>query len=83
MMMRINLLRGGKRPFPIRLGLELFKLRTGVYLGPPLAITYRPDLLNKELANYIQRGMYGSERWSRGETELFAAFISKLNSCSF
>lgn len=81
--MRIDLLHGGKRPLPIRLSLGLFKLRAGVYPGPPLAITYRPDLLTKDLANYIQRGMHGSGGWSRGDVELFAAFVSKLNSCHF
>ena len=50
--MRIDLLHGGKRPLPIRIGLELFKLRAGVYLGPPLALTYRPDLLTKDVADY-------------------------------
>ena len=81
--MRIDLLHGGKRPLLMRIGLELFKLRAGVYLGPPLALTYRPDLLNKDLAHYIQRGMSGSGGWSQGEAELFAAFVSKLNSCNF
>jgi hypothetical protein len=81
--MRIDLLHGGRRPLPIRLGIELFKLRAGVYPGPPLALTYRPDLLNKDLAGYIQRAMHGSGGWSRGEAELFAAFVSKLNSCNF
>ena len=81
--MRVDLFQGGKRPLPMRLGLALFKLRAGVYPGPPVAITYRPDLLTKDLARYIQRGMHGSGGWSKGEAELFAAFVSKLNSCQF
>jgi hypothetical protein len=46
-------------------------------------MTYRPDLLNKDLAGRIQRAMHGSGGWSKGEAELFAAFVSKLNSCNF
>ena len=81
--MRIDLLHGGRRPWSARLGLALFKLRTGVTLGPPLALTYRPDLLNKDLADYLSRGMFGSGGWSKGEAEMFAAFVSNLNSCNF
>lgn len=81
--MRIDLLRGGKRPFPIRVGLLLFKLRAGVIPGPPLAITYRPDLLTTDLRDYTLRGMHGSGGWSKGDAELFAAFVSKLNTCHF
>ncbi|KAA3655742.1 MAG: hypothetical protein DWQ04_33085 [Chloroflexi bacterium] len=81
--MRIDLFRGGKRPFPIRIALTLFKLRAGAYPGPPVAITYRPDLLTKDLGNYISRGMHGSGGWSKGEAEMFAAFTSSLNSCQF
>jgi len=81
--MRIDLLHGGRRPLHVRLSLALFKLRAGIYPGPPLALTYRPDLLNKDLNGYILRGMHGSGGWSRGDAELFAAFVSRLNSCNF
>lgn len=81
--MRIDLLHGGRRPKAVRLSLGLFKLLAGVYPGPPLALTYRPDLLTKDLNGYILRAMHGSGGWSRGDAELFAAFVSQLNSCSF
>ena len=81
--MRINLFEGGKRPRLIRLGLEFVRWQLGVYEGPTVALTYRPDLLGNELREYILRGMHGSGGWSKGEAELFAAFVSKLNSCSF
>ncbi len=81
--MRIDLFRGGKRPFPVRLQLELFKLRAGIYPDPMVALTYRTDLLNKDMRDYILRAMHGSGGWSKGEAELFAAFVSSLNSCSF
>jgi DNA primase large subunit len=47
--MRIDLLHGGRRPWLARLVLALFKLRAGAYLDRIVAITYRPDLLNREL----------------------------------
>lgn len=81
--MRINLMTGGKRPLLAKLSMELFKWRAGVYAGPTVAITYRPDLLNQDLAGYILRGMHGSGGWTKGEAELFAAFVSHLNSCNF
>ncbi|MEM7330785.1 MAG: hypothetical protein AAF490_01745 [Chloroflexota bacterium] len=81
--MRIDLLKGGKRPFPFRIAIRFMKLQAGVYSGPPLALTYRPDLLTKDLRDYMLRGMHGSGGWSKGEAELFAAFVSRLNSCNF
>ncbi|MEM7116707.1 MAG: hypothetical protein AAF614_30005 [Chloroflexota bacterium] len=81
--MRIDLISGGKRPFPARIMMELFKWQAGVYAGPTVTITYRPDLLNRDLANYTLRGMHGSGGWTKGEAELFAAFVSHLNSCNF
>ena len=81
--MRIDLFHGGQRPLPVRLGLELFKWRAGVYPGPPVAMTYRPDFFNKDLRGYIMRAMHGSGGWNKGEAELFAAFVSNLNSCNF
>ena len=81
--MRIDLFHGGRRPMVVRLGLALFKLRAGVYPGPPVALTYRPDLLNRDLRDYILRAMHGSGGWNKGEAELFAAFVSSLNRCRF
>jgi hypothetical protein len=31
----------------------------------------------------VRRGMTPSEQWVRGEIELFAAFVSRLNHCLF
>lgn len=81
--MRIDLFHGGCRTIPARLGLEAFKLRAGVYPEPVVTISYRPDLISKNLTGYILRGMHGSGGWSKGDAELFAAFVSSLNSCHF
>lgn len=81
--MRIDLMNGGRRPWRMRLGLRLIKWRTGVYPGPPLTLSYRPDLFHKDLMGYLLRGMSGSGGWSKGAAELFGAFVSNLNSCHF
>ncbi|RMG91800.1 MAG: hypothetical protein D6706_17835 [Chloroflexi bacterium] len=81
--MRINLIQSKRRSPGARVALALFKMRTGAYPGPVLALTYRPDLLNRDFRKYIARGMSGAGCWSRGEAELFAAFVSRLNSCHF
>lgn len=81
--MRIDLFKGGRRPLAVRLGLAYFNFRAGIYPGPPLVLTYRQDLLNQDLTEYILRAMHGSGGWSKGEAELFAAFVSSLNSCNF
>lgn len=81
--MRIDLLHGGQRPWYMALGLRLAKLLTGTYPGPPLAISYRPHFFNKDFAGYIMRAMHGSGGWDKGHAEMFAAFVSQLNSCHF
>ena len=81
--MRIDLFQGGRRPLTARLILALFNLRAGIYPGPPLVLTYRPDFLTQDLNDYLFWGMYGLRGWRRGDVELFAAFVSSLNSCNF
>ena len=82
-MMRVDLFHGGQRPWYMKVGLQLAKLRTGVYPGPPLTISYRPDLFHKDFVGYIMRAMHGSGGWDKGHAEMFATFVSKLNSCKF
>lgn len=81
--MRVELLEGGRRPWPVRAGLELARAALGVYPGPPLALSYRPDLFHSELFAYILHSMRGAQGWDKGHGELFAAFVSRLNSCRF
>ncbi|MFT7668192.1 MAG: hypothetical protein ACI8X5_000881 [Planctomycetota bacterium] len=81
--MRIDLIHGGRRPWFMKLGLKIAKLAIGCYPGPPLAISYRPDLYHADFIGYMLRGMRGSGGWKKGDSELFAAFVSNLNSCKF
>lgn len=81
--MRLDLLSGGKRPWWLRLGFALARWRLGVIPGPTVFITYRPDLVSARFRGYLMRPMCGRGSWTRGEAELMAAFVSKLNTCHF
>ena len=81
--MRIDLFNSGNRPLPFTIGLKLVRKYVNAYPGPPLAISYRMDLFDRSFIGYIVRAMKGSGGWDRGHAEMFAAFVSKLNSCVF
>ena len=81
--MRVDLMKGGRRPWYAGVLLRIAKARIGILPGPPVVITYRPDLWARELLGYIVRGSKGAGGWGRGNAELFGAFVSKLNSCGF
>ena len=81
--MRVNLFRGGRRPWYMRVGLMLVRWRTGVYPGPPLTLSYRPDLFHRDFVGYITRAMHGSGGWNKGQAEMFGAFDSHLHACPF
>ena len=81
--MRVDLIRGGRRPWHMRIGMRIGRQVLGIYPGPPLAISYRPDLYHRDLLGYLLRGMRGSGGWEKGDAELFASFVSSLNSCHF
>lgn len=81
--MRVDLTRSKHRPWYMRMGLALARRRLGTYPGPPLTISYRPQFFHRELVGYIMRAMHGSGGWTKGDAEMFAAFVSDLNSCHF
>lgn len=81
--MRIDLLHSVHRPWFIKMGLSLMQWRVGALPGPPLAISYKPKFFQRDFISYIIRAMAGSGGWNKGEAELFASFVSKLNQCEF
>mgnify|MGYP002637769499 CR=1 FL=1 len=81
--MRIDLVRGGKRPWYLDAARLLLRAHFGDVPGPMLALTYRHDLVHAQLRHYLTRGMHASGAWTKGESELFAAFVSELNRCKF
>lgn len=80
--MRIDL-EGGRRPWPMRAMLWLVRSTVGMVPGPMLVMSRRPDLMTGSLRRYVMRAAAGNDQWSRGETELMAAFVSDLNRCHF
>ncbi|MBX7078415.1 MAG: hypothetical protein K1X88_04440 [Nannocystaceae bacterium] len=46
-------------------------------------LTYRPDYLGDPLNEVFQAALRGPSRWTVGERELMAAFVSNLNRCRF
>jgi hypothetical protein len=49
-----------------------------------LAVTlYRPKFFGKDFTTCFSKNLLHTKAWSRGEAELFAAFVSRLNQCQF
>ncbi len=46
-------------------------------------MAYRPELFGAPFSAYLQAVMRGPSAWSVGERELFAAFVSRTNRCSY
>ena len=80
--MRLHILESGHRPLQ-KIPFMLMKLVAGHVPGPVLTLAYRRELFGRYFADCLQEGMRGSHYWSVGEVELFAAFVSKLNSCRY
>lgn len=81
--MRIDLENNDERPLFFRAALFGVKRALGTPLGPLLTLSYKRDFIASTLRRYIARGTSGAGPWTKGECELFAAFVSSLNSCHF
>ncbi len=46
-------------------------------------LSYRPDLFGLPFSAYLQEVLRGPSDWGVGERELFAAFVSRTNQCSY
>lgn len=51
--------------------------------GPIRVLSYRRRFFGKPYAAVLQKAMRRAKEWSLGECELFSAFVSKHNQCSF
>lgn len=67
-----------------RLLYGLIRLLSG-FRAPDVVRTlrYRRRFFGAPHTRHTQEVMRGDSEWSIGERELFAAFVSKLNHCSF
>lgn len=80
--MRLQILDNGHRPLQ-KLILGLLRAANGHVAGPILLLSYRRELFGKQMAPCFQEGMRRAAEWTLGEVELFAAFVSKLNQCTY
>jgi hypothetical protein len=46
-------------------------------------LSYRPELFGHSFSVYLQAALRGPSDWSIGERELFAAFVSRTNQCTY
>ncbi len=77
--MRVDLFSGGQRTKGMSLGLRLMKRYIGVYVGPPVVMSYRLDFFHRDFFRYLS----GAGGWDQGHVEMFSAFVSKLVACRF
>ncbi len=64
-------------------GPQILKKAMGYMPGPFAVMRYRPAFFGRHYARALQEGLRGGEAWRRGELELFAAFISSRNLCTY
>ena len=80
--MRLELLHNGHR-FLQRLQMRLIHMLVGQVPGPIATMSYRRHLFGRWMAACFVEAMQRTRHWSRGEAELFAAFVSKQNHCHY
>jgi uncharacterized peroxidase-related enzyme len=80
--MRLKALESGLRPLQA-VQLRLIKWITGYVPGPIAVMSYRRDLFGKYFAPIIQVAMRRAKAWRVGDVELFAAFVSHQNQCTY
>jgi hypothetical protein len=66
-----------------KLLLRAFNVMFGRTPGPVLIASYNKAFFGNGWAPCMKKGMRSATEWSIGEIELFAAFVSRLNSCGY
>jgi len=81
--MRLDTLNNGYK-FGTKILFSVIKAISG-YPLPDAAklVFYRPDFYGTPAKQFTQRAMRGPSSWSVADRELMAAFISRLNECTF
>jgi hypothetical protein len=63
--------------------LGMMRLVMGHAPGVVRTLLYRKEFFGAPWTDLTQQVMRGPSRWSVGEREIFAAFVSRLNQCVF
>jgi uncharacterized peroxidase-related enzyme len=81
--MRLDILNSGYK-FGKKVLFSIIKAISG-YPLPDAAklVFYRPDFYGTPAKQFTQRAMRGPSQWSVGDRELMAAFVSRVNECTF
>ena len=81
--MRLDILdHGHSRLQKLQLAL-IRKMMGGTLPGPIPALSYRAGFFGKEFNDLVQLALRGTKYWHKAEAELFAAFVSMNNRCTF
>lgn len=78
--MRLKILHEGYRPIQKLLIRFLFGKTIP---GPVAVMSYRREMGGKHLGAFFQQKMRSQTSWSKGDAELFAAFVSSLQECRY
>ncbi|WP_454197161.1 carboxymuconolactone decarboxylase family protein [Nocardia sp. Marseille-Q1738] len=81
--MRLDILNHGYRP-----GTKVLFTLIRVFSGHPVPdaaklVFYRPDFYGARAKTFTHEAMRGPSAWSVADRELMAAFVSKVNECTF
>lgn len=63
--------------------LGIMRLMMGHAPGVVRTLMYRKEFFGKPWGALTQQVMRGPSSWTKGEREIFAAFVSRLNQCVF
>jgi hypothetical protein len=66
-----------------KIALRACKALFGRAPGPVLIASYNKAFFGNGWAPCMKHGMRSATEWTVGEIELFAAFVSRLNSCGY
>lgn len=80
--MRLKVLERGFSPLQ-KAQLRLIKWFTGYVPGPIAVLSYRRGFFGKYFARIFQLAMRRGKAWRVGDVELFAAFVSQQNQCTY
>ncbi len=72
-----------KLSFLQRLILRVVVAKMGFEPGPITIGSYRKRFVGAKFTRALEAAMIAAKHWRREETELFAAFVSNLNTCTF
>ena len=63
--------------------LAMMRVATGHAPGVVRTLLYRKEFFGRPWSELTQQVMRGPSPWTVGEREIFAAFVSRLNACTF